>query len=113
MGGKPWKRCFSTWCAAAPSKRMQAPTETQAGHGKRHDLRKPPPERRRSRFATAERRTRFARPHRGAVQALHLSATKLRHPPGRVDLLAVPADVDLGLPAEISCRHDRPTSPSC
>ncbi len=45
------------------------------------------------------------------VRALYLSVAQLRRAAGRAHLLAVPADADLGLPAEISGRDHEPVGP--
>ena len=104
MAARRWRKCSSTWCAAAPS----AEKETAPGRrGRRHE-RGHLTIRRRRRAPAAVRPRRFAPPHRRDGAALHLSPAELRHQAARADLLALPADAHLGLPAEISRRHHEP-----
>src|SRR5262245_4712676 len=97
MAGRRWKKCFSTWCAAAREREPIA--SNRSGKHREHGGRQ-------SRWrgadrAGGERVRRLAPPHRRSARALHVSLAELGHPSPRADLLALLADAHLGLLADI------------
>src|SRR5262245_24053407 len=97
MAGRRWKKCFSTWCAAA---RERSPIASKRnGKHREHGARQNPW--RYADHAGFDRTFRLAPPHWRSARALHVSLAELRHPSPRADLLALLADAHLGLLADL------------
>src|SRR5512134_1427796 len=107
MDGRLWKKCFSTWSVDAPEMALMSLTAGPCRNGKRHEPGTRTEPRRNADHPRADGDQRLPPPHRRFAEALHVSVAELGHPPARADLLAVPADADLGLLADLPGRDPK------